>query len=416
MDSLTQITLGAACGELVLGRRIGNKAMLWGAIAGTIPDLDVLARLWMPEIDALAVHRGLSHSLLFAVVVPWVLGWTVHQFYNTGCHARRGVRLTFFGMWSLGILGFGGGLVYLARSSGFPVILAIGIATATGISFLIRHWWTGYVTRPAPPPDAGYPDWVLLFFWAILTHPLLDAFTAFGTQLFYPFSDYRVAFNVVAIIDPLYTVPFLGMLILASTLARTRRLRHRLTLAGVLWSSAYLFLCTVNKHRIDGIFQRSLEDLDIPFTRFTTSPVIFSNLLWQGVAETDSAFYLGTYSLLDPVDRFKNLDILPHHQVVPESDPGDRNLRILKWFTKGYFFVAGAGDGTYRFNDLRYGVFGEDGPLEDRFVFSFRLTPGPHGLEVKQIQPDNRDMGQDFSNLWQRMMGRDLVADRRHGQ
>ena len=43
MDSLTQIVLGAAVGQAVAGRQIGNRAMLYGAIAGTIPDLDVIA-------------------------------------------------------------------------------------------------------------------------------------------------------------------------------------------------------------------------------------------------------------------------------------------------------------------------------------------------------------------------------------
>ena len=47
MDSLTQAVLGAACGEAVLGRKIGNKALVWGAIAGTIPDLDVVAQVFL---------------------------------------------------------------------------------------------------------------------------------------------------------------------------------------------------------------------------------------------------------------------------------------------------------------------------------------------------------------------------------
>ena len=50
MDSLTQITLGAAVGELTLGRKIGNRAMMWGAVAGTIPDLDVLAGFFMKDV------------------------------------------------------------------------------------------------------------------------------------------------------------------------------------------------------------------------------------------------------------------------------------------------------------------------------------------------------------------------------
>jgi len=47
MDSLTQIVLGGAIGELVAGRKMGNRAVLWGAIAGTIPDLNVFFRVNM---------------------------------------------------------------------------------------------------------------------------------------------------------------------------------------------------------------------------------------------------------------------------------------------------------------------------------------------------------------------------------
>jgi inner membrane protein len=59
MDSLTQIVLGASVGEAVLGRKIGNKAMLYGAIAGTIPDLDVLSSYFTDTVTALEFHRGL---------------------------------------------------------------------------------------------------------------------------------------------------------------------------------------------------------------------------------------------------------------------------------------------------------------------------------------------------------------------
>ena len=59
MDSLTQIVLGAACGEAILGKKIGNKALLFGAIGGTIPDLDVfIGRLIHDsDIDVMLFHR-----------------------------------------------------------------------------------------------------------------------------------------------------------------------------------------------------------------------------------------------------------------------------------------------------------------------------------------------------------------------
>ncbi|MCB0293431.1 MAG: metal-dependent hydrolase, partial [Calditrichaeota bacterium] len=69
MDTITQIALGAAVGEAVLGRKVGNKALLWGAVGGTIPDLDVLARPLLSGVENLGFHRGFSHSILFAVMI-----------------------------------------------------------------------------------------------------------------------------------------------------------------------------------------------------------------------------------------------------------------------------------------------------------------------------------------------------------
>lgn len=81
MDSISQIVLGAATGELAAGKRLGNKAMLWGAIGGTIPDLDVLFRFEDP-IRQLAFHRGYSHSLLFAFIMAPILGYILHKLYK----------------------------------------------------------------------------------------------------------------------------------------------------------------------------------------------------------------------------------------------------------------------------------------------------------------------------------------------
>ncbi len=75
MDSITQIVLGAAVGEAVLGRKIGNKAMLLGAIGGTIPDLDVAAQFFTDTVTALEIHRGFTHSIVFAISFGLLFGW-----------------------------------------------------------------------------------------------------------------------------------------------------------------------------------------------------------------------------------------------------------------------------------------------------------------------------------------------------
>ncbi|MEZ4703448.1 MAG: metal-dependent hydrolase [Rhodothermales bacterium] len=82
MDSLTQLALGAAIGEATLGKREGNKAILWGAIIGTVPDLDIMLYPFIDEVQELAVHRGLSHSIFFAVGFSLLLGRLLVSVYG----------------------------------------------------------------------------------------------------------------------------------------------------------------------------------------------------------------------------------------------------------------------------------------------------------------------------------------------
>jgi len=81
MDSVTQIALGTAVGEAVAGRDAGNKAPLWGAFFGLLPDLDVLANPFLTEIEALTFHRSLSHSLLFIAGVTLVAGYGLRRLH-----------------------------------------------------------------------------------------------------------------------------------------------------------------------------------------------------------------------------------------------------------------------------------------------------------------------------------------------
>ena len=71
MDSLTQMVLGAAVAEATLGKKVGNKAALWGAVAGTIPDLDVIGMFFLNTVDELHFHRGFTHSILFSLFFCW---------------------------------------------------------------------------------------------------------------------------------------------------------------------------------------------------------------------------------------------------------------------------------------------------------------------------------------------------------
>ena len=82
MDSITQFVLGAAVGQVILGKEAKNKALLWGAVAGTIPDLDIIPGQFVDTVTRLEMHRGFSHSLLFAFTGSFVFGYLVSKIHN----------------------------------------------------------------------------------------------------------------------------------------------------------------------------------------------------------------------------------------------------------------------------------------------------------------------------------------------
>ena len=82
MDSLTHIALGTCMGEAFAGRTLGKKAMLWGAMAQSIPDLDFLASIWETPAGNLLAHRGFTHSLLFCAVITPIFALLAERWHR----------------------------------------------------------------------------------------------------------------------------------------------------------------------------------------------------------------------------------------------------------------------------------------------------------------------------------------------
>ncbi|TYA59303.1 metal-dependent hydrolase [Formosa maritima] len=340
MDSLTQIVLGAACGEVALGKKIGNKALLFGAIGGTIPDMDVfLAKLfYINEIDRMAFHRGFMHSIVFAILAAFILGAFVYWLYN------RGKRL-------------------------------------------------GTTNRK---------NWIWLFFLSIFTHPILDSFTPYGTQLFLPFSDYRVALNAISVVDPIYTLPFLLCFIAVMFYKRNSNKRLFLARLGLTVSTFYMLLTILNKWYVNSVFKDSLIDDGIAFSRFQTQPTFFNNVLWYGIAETETSYYVGYYSILDRASRVENWKQLPkNHELVSE---GNKDIQTLSWFSNGYYNLIPLEENTFRYNDLRYPYFNMEDPNSSIFSFSVKKEGERlNGLPFYGKPPSSEDL----SVFWKRLKGND---------
>lgn len=100
MDSLTQIALGAAFGEATIGHKNGKKGAIWGAVLGTLPDLDIVANFFLDPVDALAAHRAFSHSLVVALVLSPVIAFLLRRLHIKDKATRKEWTLMVFLVWS----------------------------------------------------------------------------------------------------------------------------------------------------------------------------------------------------------------------------------------------------------------------------------------------------------------------------
>jgi inner membrane protein len=96
MDSLTHIALGACMGEAFAGRTLGKKAMLWGALAQSIPDIDFVTSFWMDTSSNLLAHRGFTHSFLFCFLITPVFALSAERWHRPH-NIRLGRWMLFFG-------------------------------------------------------------------------------------------------------------------------------------------------------------------------------------------------------------------------------------------------------------------------------------------------------------------------------
>jgi len=334
VDLITQTVLGAAVGEVVLGKKAGNKAIMWGAVGGLIPDLDVLITPFFSEVDGLFVHRGFSHSLIFAFLFAPLLAWLVHRIH------RKKMKIT-------------------------------------------------------------KVEWMKLIFWSAFTHPILDYFTNYGTGAFIPFSDYRVEFGTIGIVDVFYTLPLFLVIVLIMFIKRTSVFRRKLIFTTVLVTSLYLLGTVGNKFYINSVFKNAFAKQNIEYKRYKTVPLPLSNFLWMGIAEIENGYYMGLYSNFD-TEKPREFIYIPRNDEKLQAFSNDENLKKLIRFTKGYFHIGEDEYGLY-LADLRFGKFGIDEDAD--YIFKFYLRDVEDKLLIERSTESRKIEGSAFSTFIDRIKG-----------
>lgn len=236
MDSLTHVLFGSVLAQAGFRQRLGRRATLAAIVITSLPDFDVAAGWMSGRLAEWQHHRGFTHSLLFSPVAGPIIGWAVDRFERWRGHELPG------------------------RASGVERLRT----------------------------------WIWLAFLALLSHPILNVFTSYGTQLLWPLTSARFAVDAVAIIDPVYSLLPLTIALIVG--ARWPQAAKRAALSVFAFMTLYLAFAWQLNERIARI---AAADFGRP-AEVSAYPLLFQPVFRRVLALTPGAAHVGYYSFLNP--------------------------------------------------------------------------------------------------------------------
>ena len=230
------------------------------------------------------------------------------------------------------------------------------------------------------------------------THALLDACTTYGTQLLWPFSNERIAWNVISIIDPVYTLPIalLCLLSLSPKSVWAARL-------ALFWVLAYPTAGWWQRERVEAVAWNTVTARGQTPVKLEAKPAFANLLLWKTVYLSQGHFYVDAVRCVIHCttiegDRIAALDLSRDLPWLPANSVQAIDVKRFSWFSKNY--VALDPNRPNRVIDIRYSLL----PHEIDALWSIDLNPAQPGQHV-QFQSHRSNGREKLSQLWQMLKG-----------
>jgi len=294
------------------------------------------------------------------------------------------------------------------------------LANATGP---LAEWtWHRSVTHslwfgPVIGPLVGYGlwtwkagplrAWILLAVVALFTHPLLDLFTTYGTQLLSPFSNRRFALDAVAIIDPAYSLLLAGGIVIGLRAGLATGDSRRVGWAALGLSSLYLALGLFVNERIEGVARAQLRAQGIDASRVAAYPTLLQLPYRRIVARSGDDVRVGWLSLLRP-RKVQWESFTQARGPLVEAARATPEAQLFEWFAMGEATprVEPMADGSVvEFDDLRFGL---PGAPRDGF-WGLRVRLGSDGRPLEPGERFERELKAPVSKLlrtiWRETLG-----------
>ncbi len=212
-----------------------------------------------------------------------------------------------------------------------------------------------------------------IYLWCFMgyaTHGLLDACTTYGTQLLWPLSRERFAWDLVSVIDPLFTLPLL-LCVFCAAFGR----RQLAVKAGVVWCVVFFSAAGLQHQRALEMAETLAQSRDHQTLRLDVKPSFANLAVWKVVYETDSHFYVdavkpGLFSArIWEGDRILKYDQSRDFPWLKAGTQQELDVDRFTWFSDGFIALDPNNDG--QLIDIRYSMV----PNEIAPLWGIALSP-----------------------------------------
>jgi inner membrane protein len=275
-------------------------------------------------------------------------------------------------------------LEYHRQFSHAILFIPVGGLVSAGLFHLFLRRWTGLPFK-------------MVWLYCTLgygTHGLLDAFTSYGTMLWWPLSDERVSFSIISVIDPLFSVPVLVLVVLAAAYGKAR-----FALWALLWAALYLSAAMLQRHAaVEMGASLAASRGHIP-VRLDAKPSFGNILVWKVVYEADERFFVDAVRATLAPRVFLGASVLKLNtgRDFPELEKTSRQARDIDRFSRlsdGYLArdpsVAG------RIIDVRYSMI----PNEIDALWSIGVSAAAGPDAHVTFQTHRGDPMEGLRRLW----------------
>ena len=227
------------------------------------------------------------------------------------------------------------------------------------------------------------------------THGFLDSCTSYGTQLFWPFTNYRVAWDTISIIDPLFTAP-LVILVTIAVLKKNKSFSY----AALSWFFIYSTFGYIQKERAIDIGIDLAKSRGHKILNIESKPSFANLVVWKIIYTTEKSYHidavkLGLNTHLYKGDKIDKLDI---QHSLPWLDPNSqqaKDIERFRWFSKGY--IAMSPRAPNQIVDVRYSML----PNEGHGLWGIALNPDADQSEHVKTVSNRRSGMRVYMRLWE---------------